>query len=238
MTNTARPIPKAPARRRGLSTQARVLLGILGGFLALCLIVAGVVLSQRETPATETASADQVPGKAMRENGHVLGEPGSSGVTFVEFLDLECEACRAAYPLVEQLRADYAGEVTFVVRYFPIEAHANSMNAAIATEAAARQGRFEEMYQRMYETQTEWGEQRESRADLFRTFAADLGLDMSQYDRDVADPSTKARVQLDQQDGLDLGVRGTPTFFLDGELLQPQTVQDFYTAIDQAVAAS
>ncbi len=86
----------------------------------------------------------------------------------VEFLDFECEVCGAVYPVMEELREEYDGEVTFAVRYFPLPGHFNSGNAAVAVEAAAQQGAFEAMYQRMFETQSEWGEGRESEADRFR----------------------------------------------------------------------
>ncbi|MGO8609127.1 DsbA family protein, partial [Rhizobium johnstonii] len=88
-------------------------------------------------------------------------------VTVVEFLDFECEACGAAYPYVEELRTQYAGKITYVARYFPLPGHFNSTNAAIAAESAGRQGKFEEMYNALFQSQAEWGEAGESRADLF-----------------------------------------------------------------------
>lgn len=183
--------------------------------------------------ATASAAADA---QAVREDSYVLGEPGSSGVTLVEFLDFECEGCLAAYPLVEQLREDYAGRLTFVVRYFPLAGHVNGMNAALSVEAAAQQGRFEDMYAKMYATQPSWGDQQVSHADTFRTFAEDLGLDMSAYDAAVLDPTTRARVEKDVADGLGLGVGGTPTFFLDGQQLQPESEEDLRASIDAALA--
>jgi predicted DsbA family dithiol-disulfide isomerase len=99
-----------------------------------------------------------------------------------------------------------------VARYFPLPGHANALNAAVAAEAAAQQGAFEAMYQEMYETQTQWGEQQDSKATLFRSFAQELGLDMAAYDAAVADPATLERVLSDRDDGLALGVEGTPTF--------------------------
>ena len=83
--------------------------------------------------------------------------PAPARSSLVEFLDFECESCRAAYPVVEDLRTKYAGKVDFVVRYFPIPSHANAVNAAVAVEAAAQQGKFEDMYKRMYDTQTDVG---------------------------------------------------------------------------------
>ena len=114
--------------------------------------------------------------------------------------------------------------------------HANGENAAVAVEAAAQQGRFEDMYHRMYETQTEWGERQDSQADVFREFAEEMGLDMADYDATVSDPTTLERVLQDREDGLALGVEGTPTFFLNGEKAEAQTTDEFIELIDAALA--
>lgn len=172
----------------------------------------------------------------VRENSHVLDDGGEGAVTVVEFLDFECEACGAFYPIVEDLREQFAGEITYVVRYFPLPGHFNSKNAAIAAEAAAQQDRFEDMYHRLFETQAEWGEAQESRADLFRGFAEELGLDMAAYDAAVADPSTTERVDLDFEEGRALGVSSTPTFFVDGELAELQEWDDLENLIQAAVS--
>ncbi len=111
-----------------------------------------------------------------------------------------------------------------------------SMPAAVAVEAAAQQGQYEAMYHRMYETQPEWGESAEDKSAVFRGFAEDLGLDMAAYDAAVADPVTEARVRLDVADGTALGVRGTPTFFLDGQPLTPDSLEQFRAAVDAAAA--
>jgi protein-disulfide isomerase len=172
----------------------------------------------------------------IEENSHRLDVADDGKVTVVEFLDFECEVCGAVYPAIEQLREEYAGRVTFVVRYFPIPGHQNSMNAAIAVEAAAQQGQFEAMYSQMFDTQAEWGEQQVSKADLFRSFADELGLDLAEYDAAVADPATQERVQTDFDAGLDLGVEGTPTFFVNNEKLTIESIDDLRGAFDQALA--
>ena len=94
------------------------------------------------------------------------------------------------------------------------------------------------MYKRLFETQTEWGEAQESRADVFRGFAEELGLDLAAYDATVADPATLARVQSDFEEGRALGVSSTPTFFVDGELLELQQWNDLEDAIAQAVTGA
>lgn len=202
--------------------------------LFVALVAAALTFGARKADPADAATGTTT-GKLVRDNSHRLGAAGTGKVVLVEFLDFECESCRAAYPVVEEMRATYAGKVDFVVRYFPIDSHANAVNSAVAVEAAAQQGKFEEMYKRMYDTQATWGEQRESKASVFRGFAEGLGLDMAAYDKAVADKSTLARVERDRQDGLDLGVQGTPTFFLNGKKLEPTSTQDFRDKIDAAL---
>lgn len=205
--------------------------------VAALLVLAAVVYALVNRSPAPPPEGGASPGAAsvVRESSHVLDDGGPEAVTVVEFLDFECEACGAFYPIVEDLREQFAGEITYVVRYFPLPGHFNSKNAAIAAEAAAGQDRFEDMYHRLFETQAEWGEAQESRADLFRGFAEELGLDMAAYDAAVADPATAERVELDFNEGRALGVGSTPTFFVDGELLELQEWDDLETAIQAAV---
>ncbi len=207
--------------------------------LAVAATVATVVLvggRSGPAPVPAVSGSGAPPREVVAANSHVLDDPEGASVELVEFLDFECEVCGAVYPYVEQIRQDYAGELRFVQRYFPIPSHRNSMNAAIAVEAAAQQGAYEGMYHRMFETQAEWGEQQESKAPLFRQFAVDLGLDLDAYDAAVADPATEARAQADFDAGLELGVQGTPTFFVDGVHVQLQTIDDLTDALDAAIA--
>ncbi|MFD5131080.1 DsbA family protein [Streptomyces olindensis] len=169
----------------------------------------------------------------VRADSHRLTAPEKSELTVVEFLDFECEACGAYYPAVEKLREEYGDRVTFVARYFPMPGHRNGELAARTAEAAARQGKFEEMYSKLFTTQKEWGESQEWKQDVFRGYAEDLGLDMGEFDAALADPEVAGRVQADQRDGLGLGVQGTPTFFLDGEKIpNPGSYEEFKALID------
>jgi protein-disulfide isomerase len=206
--------------------------------VVVVLVVAALIYvlvnqSQAAPPSSGDGSSSA---QLVRENSHVLDDGGEGAVTVVEFLDFECEACGSFYPIVEDLREQFAGEITYVVRYFPLPGHFNSKNAAIAAEAAAQQDRFEDMYHRLFETQAEWGEAQESRADLFRDFAEELGLDMAAYDAAVADPSTTERVDQDFEEGRALGVSSTPTFFVDGKLAELQEWDDLENLIQAAVS--
>jgi len=204
-------------------------LALIGALIAAATVTA-IVLTKPGAPTTDAAEVTVV-----AENSHRLDTAPDGSVVFTEFLDFECEVCAAVHPVVEELRETHAGEVTFVTRYFPLPGHANSMNAAIAVEAAAEQGQFEAMYQRMFETQAEWGEQQETKADVFRGYAEDLGLDMEQYDHAVGDPSTEARVQQDFDAGMALGVEATPTIFLDDDPVELSTPDALRRAVRDAV---
>jgi len=162
--------------------------------------------------SSPTASSDLL----VREDSRHLDEVEDAKVTVVEFLDFECEACGAQYPILEQIREDYDGQINFVIRYFPLDGHSNSRPAAAAVEAAAQQGALEEMYARMFETQAEWGESQESQVDVFTGFAEELDLDMSEFTETMESDATAERVQADFDDGVGLGVQGTPTIFVNG----------------------
>ncbi len=216
-----------------MTTPVKATLAVVG--VAVVTLVALLVVNGREDGPAADAPQGARDDRLVREDSRIVGERGSTDVQLVEFLDFECEACGAAYPIVEELRAKYGDRVTFVARYFPLPGHFNGERAARAVESAARQGRFEEMYQRMFETQAEWGEQRTPLDDLFRGYAEELGLDLARYDADYASAEVAARIQRDVDDGMDLGVSGTPTFFLDGERLQPTSVQDFEDSILDAL---
>lgn len=205
-------------------------------FAFVLVITVGVNRPEPTDNADDADSTATSTTPLVRQDSHVVSQADRADApTLVEFLDFECEACAAAYPVVEQIREEYAGQINVVVRYFPIQSHVNAVNAAVAVEAASQQGQFEAMYSRMYETQTQWGEKQTSEAATFRGFAQDLGLDMTDYDAAVGASSTLERVEQDYQDGIDLGVQGTPTFFLDGQLLEPTSIEDFQGAIDDAL---
>lgn len=217
-----------------LSTSTKALIITIAAIIVIAAVAIIVTIATRPAPADLPSG----PGAArtLSENAHYLDDAGEGAPTVVEFLDFECEACGALYPYVEQVRETYAGKINYVVRYFPLRGHYNSMHAAVAVEAAAQQGKYEDMYHRMFETQAEWGEKQTSEAARFRGYAEDLGLDMDAYDQAVADPATQARVQEDYDAGLALGVTSTPTFFLDGEQLELTGPDDLPNALDEALA--
>lgn len=140
-----------------------------------------------------------------------------SPVTVTEFVDFQCEACYAYYPYVKQAKEKYKDQVKFQVRYFPITSgHQFAFQAARAAEAAARQGKFWEMHDKLFEGQKTW-EQTQNPQTYFDQYAEAIGLDMNKYkaDRDSADVA--AVINKDLADVKELGGSGTPTFAINGK---------------------
>jgi len=220
--NRKKPVVNEPRLSTNMKlTIAMVALVVLG--------LAGVIYVANDAAPSATASEDLL----VRDDSHTLSVADDNAITLVEFLDFECEACGALYPTMERLLSEYDGQFTFVVRYFPLQGHANADPAARAVEAAAKQGQFEGMYQKMFETQPQWGEKQESQEPVFFGFAQELGLDMDQFAADFADPKTAERVRKDVNDGTALGVTGTPTIFVNGErVAQPsyETLKSLFDA--------
>ncbi len=158
MTQTLnkKPSPSDPART------ARLLIWILlGVIVAGGLIWYAVFTATRPAPTPPPAAADA---QLVREDSHRVTSPSTEKAQLVEFLDFECESCRAAEPLVQQLKQEYGDRITFVHRYFPLPGHRNSGNAALAVEAAAAQGKYEQMAAKLFETQPQWGNKQDSQS--------------------------------------------------------------------------
>ncbi|CAN5489299.1 DsbA family protein [soil metagenome] len=218
-----------------MNTNTKVALGFTGAVILIILaFIVTVIVQAQSRPAPVPDPVTGLP-PTVREDSRRLNDPDSAAVTFVEFLEFECEACGAAFPYVEDLRTEYGDRVTFVVRYFPLPSHFNSKNAAIAVEAAAEQGQLEAMYVRMFEMQSEWGEKQESQAETFRLYAYQLGLNMDDFDAAVADPKTLERVMSDLQDGRALGVDSTPTMFVNDVKIELTSFDDIRAALEEAL---
>ena len=196
---------------------------------AAAVLAVAIMGGDDDVPAATDENRDEL---LVRSDSPRLSEGAEA--TFVEFLDFECEGCGALYPTIEDLRETYGDRVSFVVRYMPL--HTSSVNAARAAEAARLQGEFEAMYDLLFQRQADWGHQDTPQEAAFFEYAEELGLDMDQFRSDYDDPATLARIEQSERDGRALGVTATPTMFIDGERLEPETLDELIAAFDAAVA--
>ncbi len=160
-------------------------------------------------------------------------------ITIVEYLDFECEACGAYYPVVKRLSEEYKDEVKFVVRYFPLPGHKNSMTSALAVEAAGKQGKYWEMHNILFENQRDWGEKQIPDPKIFEKYAQQIGLEINQYNKDIASRELRDRIERDRKSGQRLNIQGTPSFFLNGKKIEnPRGYEDFKTLIQSEISKS
>ncbi|RZF20468.1 disulfide bond formation protein DsbA [Halobacteriovorax vibrionivorans] len=145
--------------------------------------------------------------------------PEDAPVTIVEFLDPECESCRAFYPYVKNVMAKYEGQVRLVVRYAAF--HKNSSYAIAILEATRKQDKYWETLGVLFKSQPAWGNHHNPRPDLIWNYLPTIeGLDIEKVKEDMHDPKFMEIVKKDMEDGKKLGVRGTPTFFINGKPLK------------------
>ncbi|MFI0357970.1 Na+/H+ antiporter NhaA [Actinomadura sp. 9N407] len=156
-----------------------------------------------DLPVTLTPAVDG-------ERDHVKGGEDAAH-TVVEYLDFECPFCARATGMGTELREYFGDRVRYVVRHLPLEdVHPHAYLAAVAAEAAGRQGRFWEMHDRLFSHQSRL------EPDDLREHAAASGLDLERFDADMGDEALHARVHGDEDSAAASGARSTPTFFLDG----------------------
>ncbi|MBK8466095.1 MAG: thioredoxin domain-containing protein [Chloracidobacterium sp.] len=179
---------------------------------------------QSERKPTNTAATAAPKGQLIRSDSPSIG-PENAKITLVEFLDPECESCAGFSPVVKKIMADYDGQIRLVVRYMPL--HPNSFKAATFTEVAGEEGKYWEAQKLLFEKQGEWGTPHGPPSSapkpdidaLFKSYAKTLGIDAEKYTAAVAEKRFAEKLERDRKDGQGLGVRRTPTFFVNGREL-------------------
>lgn len=163
------------------------------------------------TPVTKvTNSAD--PGA---QPPHAIG-PENAPAVLEEFGDFECPPCGLLHPVLKTMEKEFGPRLRVIFREFPlVPTHPHALAAARSAEAAGLQGKFWEMHDLLFENQRTWHEQFDARP-TFEGYAQKLGLDMERFKRDVSSQVVEQRIFLDGKRAHGLGVKGTPTVFLNG----------------------
>ena len=142
---------------------------------------------------------------------HIQGNTHAA-IELVEYGDYQCPYCGRAYPIIKTIQERFGKDLKFVFRNFPLsEIHPHAKLAAIASEAAAKQGKFWEMHDIIFENQTNL-----ITSSLIE-YAKLIGLNVEQFRKDLHDDELIQKVESDFESGLRSGVNGTPGFFINGE---------------------
>ncbi|HEY0301830.1 MAG TPA: Na+/H+ antiporter NhaA [Rhizomicrobium sp.] len=175
---------------------------------------------------SDSATPHKLQRPVDRARDHVRGGKARNVVEVVVYTDYLCPYCRRLRHIIARLRRSLGERLAYVVRQYPNErAHPGSAFVAHAAEAASRQGKFWEMHDALFEAEPPLN------PDTVRAIARRIGLDMAQFERDLADESLKARVAEDLEEGRRNGVTGTPSFFVDG--LRYDGAWDYHSMLEE-----
>ncbi len=212
---------------------------IIVAVVGLATLGSGAMLYRAKRPHLLTIPQDKVvPGKGDTALMHIRGNPDAP-VTLEEFGDFECPPCRNISTFLDELATEFNPRLRIIFRNFPLAQHKHARQAAMAAEAAGLQGRFWEMHDLLYREQDTWS--KSERADeLFDASAGMLGLNLAQFKKDMESDKVKERVDSDQERGASLGVKSTPTVFVNNREIGPteRTPEGVRAAIEAALKAS
>lgn len=212
-----------------MTREAKILAAIFGviviGMVAIFAFAGG-------GGSTDTNSETVDQSKLVRDDSNKIG---SGPVQVVEFGDYQCPACASADPVAQQIKKDFADKITFVYRHYPLPIHSNAITAAEAAEAAKAQGKFWEMHTKLFSTQKDW-ENLPNPVSKFGEYASELGLDADRLKKEIEENKYVDFINRDKQDGNDVGVAATPTFYINGKKAESFDYATLKQMIEEASA--
>lgn len=157
--------------------------------------------------------------------------PQTAKVTVVEFLDPECEACASMYPHMKKVMKEYQKDIRLVVRYMTY--HKNSKYVANILEGARAENKYWETLDLLFKTQGAWADHQNPKPELIPQILKPLGLNLKKIIADAEAGKYDSQITEDFEDGKKIGIRGTPTFFINGKQLEELGYESIKTAVEQ-----
>jgi protein-disulfide isomerase len=201
--------------------------------IILGLIMWGLVVAMNK-PVAGSNLSEPAP---VTSADHILGV-ANAPVTMIEYGDFQCPACGLFYPVVKRLTNEASTTLRLVFRHFPLSQHANAPITAQASEAAAMQGKFWDMFDLIYSNQKDWSDLPDAHT-ILDGYAQKIGLDMTKFKADLDSDAVKKVVADDEAEGEKIGINQTPTFFVNGKAItNPQSYEAFKSLIEAAASGS
>lgn len=206
--------------------------------IAVCIVVvvgliAALFLYDRVSAESQGFSTASGAPALVRPHSPIIG-PANAPVTIVEFFDPSCEACRAFYPVVKKIMAEYPNDVRLALRYALF--HKGSEEAARLLEAARKQGVYEPVLEAVLNAQPQWHD--DPKAAKAWDAAAEAGLNVEEARAQMNADDITAALKQDMADIKDFDVRGTPTFYVNGQPLERLNPRQLYDLVSSEVAKS
>lgn len=188
------------------------------------------------SPSTSQTSSITAPAPSKKDI-FTKGNPKAK-VVLTEYGDFQCPACKSYHEnVMRPLLNEMGDEIYFVYRYFPlVNIHRNAQISAQAGYAAYKQGKFWEMYDALYENQTDWAEGTDARS-VFVNYAQKIGLDTNKFLKDMESSEAKKFVDDSVADANSIGLQSTPSFFINGKkMASVNTYEEFKNQIKEAIS--
>jgi len=152
-------------------------------------------------------------------------------VTVVEYSDFECPACSYFYGMLKKLEEEKGDAVRIVYRHFPLPRHRYARITAQAAEAAGMQGKFWEMHDMLFEKQKEWSRSEDIQGILIG-YASAIGIDTALFINDLKRADIDEKIDRDMALGVEQKIEGTPTFFLNGNMIQFRSYEELKQLVE------
>lgn len=182
----------------------------LGVGIFLTALLVGSILAARHLRPNPLAV------KAAHPRSH---GPVNAPIQVIEYSDFQCPACRTAQSEIFQLLGKYPSKIRLSFQHFPLEGHRWTRIAHQGAECAARQEKFWPYHDRLYHEQSSWSAAAEAPLETFLRYGREIGLDLDRFGACLGDTDVAEEIQREKGAGDDLGVRSTPSFFVNGKFV-------------------
>jgi protein-disulfide isomerase len=222
---------QAEAAAEVRNTKIKKLATWIGAILVILVVVFVLFQTATSSPSTPTLKIAPVSARDIKK-----GNPKAK-LTLIEYADFECSACAVYHPVVNQILNNYKNKIYYVYRMFPLEqSHPNAFVSAQAAYAAYKQGAFFNYDDMLYGKQTEWATLQDP-ITAFADYATLLNLNVDKFKTDMNSAQTKKYIQDSEDQALKEGINYTPSFFINGNLIQnPNDYTGFKKLIDDALS--
>lgn len=190
---------------------------------------------KNDSKSTQNIAVENINELLVRDYSYKMGD-NSKNISVVEFLDPECESCAIYSTVVKRLYKEYFGDIQIVIKY--LDNHKNSKFTIQILEAARVQGKYEEVLDMMFEKHSLWASHYASvdKPELLWQFLKEISdLDIEKLKEDMKNPKIDEIIKQDREDANALGVRGTPTIFVNGKQLQELSQKALFDLVEKEI---
>ena len=202
--------------------------------LIAAFIVAVMFFQKDKTEKIEKLAEDNTSGAPFVRAHSIKFGDNKKNIVITEFTDPQCPSCRAFYPAIYNIYKDNYEDISLVIRY--LDNHKNSKYAIKILEASRAQNKYKEVQELIYQYQPVWGDPKKPNPEILWTYLPNIeGLDIEKLKQDVSSINIDKMLELDRKDAKTLGVRGTPSFFVNGKELKSLSYQEFEDLVESEI---